>query len=192
MTNRLRTMRQKDWGTSPWSLSDRIRGAVWRIAWAILFLPTPKPCNAWRVALLKVFGCRVSGQPFVASSARIEKPWYLTLKDKACLGPRSEVYNLGPVTLLARSTVAQQVYLCAGTHDLSDPKLPLVVGPIVIGEDVFIGARALVLPGVTIGTGAVIGAGAVVTKDMPEWMVCAGNPCRPIKERLFEGRPAPV
>lgn len=54
--------------------------------------------------------------------------------------------------------------------------------PIVIGDDVFIGARAIVLKGVTIGNGAVVGAGAVVTKDVPAWSVVAGNPAKVIKE----------
>ena len=50
--------------------------------------------------------------------------------------------------------------------------------PIVIEDDVFIGARAIILKGVTIGKGAVIGAGAVVTKDVPEFAIVAGNPAR--------------
>jgi acetyltransferase-like isoleucine patch superfamily enzyme len=63
------------------------------------------------------------------------------------------------------------------------------VGDIDIGRDVFIGAKALILPGVVIGESAVIGAGAVVSRDMPAGMICAGNPCRPIKAR-GEMRPA--
>ena len=54
--------------------------------------------------------------------------------------------------------------------------------PVVIEDDVFIGARAIVLKGVTIGKGAVVGAGSVVTKDVPPYSVVAGNPARMIKE----------
>lgn len=50
--------------------------------------------------------------------------------------------------------------------------------PIVIGDDVFIGARAIILKGVTIGEGAVIGAGAVVTKDIPPYSIAVGNPAK--------------
>jgi putative colanic acid biosynthesis acetyltransferase WcaF len=85
--------------------------------------------------------------------------------------------------------VSQHTYVCGGTHDLQDPQLPLLVGDIDIGRDVFIGAKALILPGVVIGESAVIGAGAVVSRDMPAGMICAGNPCRPIKAR-GEMRPA--
>lgn len=59
---------------------------------------------------------------------------------------------------------------------------PALSVPIVIGNDVFIGARTIVLKGVTIGDGAVIGAGSVVTKDVPPRVVACGNPARIVKE----------
>lgn len=52
---------------------------------------------------------------------------------------------------------------------------------ITIGDNVWIGANACILPGVHIGSNTVIGAGSVVTKDIPEWTVAAGNPCKPIR-----------
>lgn len=52
--------------------------------------------------------------------------------------------------------------------------------PIIIGDDVFIGARAIILKGVHIGTGAVIGAGSVVTKDVLPHTIVAGNPAKPV------------
>jgi putative colanic acid biosynthesis acetyltransferase WcaF len=113
----------------------------------------------------------------------IKMPWNLTLEDRSCLAPGSEVYNLGPVTLRPRCTVAQQAYLCGGTHDLTLPNLPLVVGPIVVGADAFVGARAFVLPGVTIGDGAVVGACALVSKDVEPWTVVGGNPAKVIGSR---------
>ena len=55
--------------------------------------------------------------------------------------------------------------------------------PVIIGDDVWIGSRVIILPGVHIGTGAVIGAGAVVTKDVPDYAVVGGNPARILKMR---------
>ena len=54
---------------------------------------------------------------------------------------------------------------------------------LIIGDDVWIGSRAIFLPGVSVGNGAVVGAGSVVTKDVPEWAVVAGNPARIIRYR---------
>ena len=53
--------------------------------------------------------------------------------------------------------------------------------PVVIGDDVWLGARCIVLKGVTIGSGAVVGAGSVVTRDVPERTIAAGNPARVIR-----------
>jgi hypothetical protein len=58
--------------------------------------------------------------------------------------------------------------------------------PVVIGHDVWVGHGAVVLAGVRIGTGAVIGAGAVVTRDVPEYMIAAGVPAAPLRERFSE------
>jgi putative colanic acid biosynthesis acetyltransferase WcaF len=181
--SRLRRLDQASAYDSPWSLKVRIKLLLWGFVWSLLFRPTPKPLNRWRVFLLRLFGCQVHGRPFVASSAVIKMPWNLVLEDRACLGPQSEVYNLAPVTLQQRCTVAQQVYLCAGTHDFSVPTLPLVVGEIVVGADAFLGARAFVLPGVRIEAGALVGAAAVVTRDVAAWSVVAGNPARKIGTR---------
>lgn len=56
--------------------------------------------------------------------------------------------------------------------------------PVVIGDDVWIGARVTILPGVQIGRGSVIGAGAVVTKSVPEYSIVGGNPARVLKYRI--------
>ena len=61
--------------------------------------------------------------------------------------------------------------------------LPLVTAKITIGADAFVGARAFVLPGVTIGARSVIGAGSVVTRDVPENVMAAGNPCKVLRPR---------
>lgn len=190
MGSPLHAKQQAGWGTSPWSRRERIGMALWRVVYAVLFRPTPKPLNAWRLWLLRRFGAEFHGKPFVNSSAIIRIPWLLTMFDKAALGEHAEVYNLARITLRERCTVAQHAYLCAGTHDLADPALTLVVGEIDIGADVFIGVRALVLPGVTIGEGSVVGAGSVVPKDVPAWMIGAGNPWRAIKPREWPNAPA--
>jgi len=56
-----------------------------------------------------------------------------------------------------------------------------MVAPVAIGDDVWLGARVLVLKGVTIGDGAIVGAGSVVTRDIPPWSIAAGQPAKVIR-----------
>ena len=97
----------------------------------------------------------------------------------------AELYSIAPIHLKERCVVSQGAYLCTGTHDYEDPNFQLVAAPIVVGVQAWVAAQAFVGPGVTIGDGTVVGARSVVTKSLPEWTVCAGHPCRPIKPRQF-------
>lgn len=80
-------------------------------------------------------------------------------------------------------SISRRAFICTASHDISDISRPLTYKPIVIGNGVWIGAEAIVCPGVTIGDGAVIAAGAVVTKDVEPWTVVGGNSAKFIKER---------
>ncbi len=119
----------------------------------------------------------------MASSAQITMPWNLIMSQRSCIGANARIYNLAPVKIGARATVAQEAYICTGTHDFDDVNLPLVTGAIEMGEDSFVGARAFLSPGVRVGAGAIIGACAVVTRDVPPWTISAGNPSHVIKQR---------
>jgi acetyltransferase-like isoleucine patch superfamily enzyme len=96
-------------------------------------------------------------------------------------------YSMAPVILGERALVSQGVHLCTGSHNHQSENFQLFARPIEIGTDAWICAEAFLAPGVSIGDGAVIGARAVVTRDQPAWMVCAGNPCRPLKPRTPPG-----
>jgi len=77
--------------------------------------------------------------------------------------------------------IAPQVTILTVNHDLKD-KMIIKCKPVVIKKDAWIGARVIILPGVTIGKNAVVGAGAVVTKDVPDNSVAVGNPAKVIKQ----------
>ena len=168
---------------SPWSAQDRVRRMLWEFCWAVFCAWTPKPANAWRLFWLRAFDAKIHGTPFVHQRARIAIPWNLTLHDRACLGDRANAYTLGPIEIGARATVAQEAYLSTGSHDFTTAAMPLVTAKITIGEDVFLGARVFVMPGVTVGARSVVGACSVVTKDVPADVFAAGNPCRVLRPR---------
>ena len=144
---------------------------------------TPKPLNQWRLIWLRLFGAKIHGTPFVHQRARISIPWNLTIHDRSLLGDRANANTLGEIEIGPRAIVAQEVYLSSGSHDFDQPALPLTTAKITIGQDAFVGARTFVMPGVTIGNRALIGACSVVTRDIEDNVVAAGNPCRVIKVR---------
>lgn len=180
------THKQKSAYQTPRSWWELCLLLLWQTSWYCFCAWTPKPFNKWRLVWLRLFGCKIDGQPFVHQRARIEVPWNLILHDRACLGDRANAYCLGQIELGARSTIAQEAYLCTGTHKFDDPNLPLQTARILVEEDAFVGARAFVMPGITIGRGAVIGACSVVTADMPAWMICFGYPCEPKRPRVID------
>ena len=165
---------------SPWSIWVQIVLILWRLSWLILCYWTPKYFNPWRLLVLKIFGAKLKGLPFIHSSARIQIPWNLRMDHRACLGEKTNAYSLGKIDIHKGATIAQEAYLCTGTHDFSDPALQLIVKKITIEANAFIGARAMILPGVKVGKNAVVGAMSVVTKDVPSDQIVAGNPAKEI------------
>jgi maltose O-acetyltransferase len=86
---------------------------------------------------------------------------------------------------------AVQVYTATHPMDYQTRRAGLELAkPVTIGSDVWVGGGAIILPGVTIGARSVIGAGSVVTRDVPEGVFAAGNPCRVL--RLLEPHPGPA
>jgi putative colanic acid biosynthesis acetyltransferase WcaF len=158
-----------------------------RVLWAPtrwLFRLSPRPCFAFRNALLRLFGAKVGSNVHIYPSTHIYFPWNLEIGDWSSIGEWTLVYNLGPVRIGQHSTISQRVHLCAGTHDYTDPSMPLMKPPITIGNSVWVCADAFVGPSVVVDDGAVVGARGVVVRNVPEWTVVAGNPAKPVKARV--------
>ena len=103
------------------------------------------------------------------------------------IGIRCQLH--GDVAIGDDVMMGPETLVYTANHDFSDLSLPMIdqgrttPRPVVIEDDVWIGARVIILPGVTIGTGSVVGAGSVVVRDVPPRSVVAGNPARVVKER---------
>ena len=159
-----------------------------RIAWGLgrwLIRLSPRPCFAWRRAVLRAFGARVGAHVNVYPSAHLYMPWNVEIGDWTALGEDVFVYSLGKVRIGRSVTLSYRAHVCAGTHDLNDPTLPLLKPPVCIEEGVWVGTEAFIGPGVTIGRGAVVGARAVVVKNVEALSIVAGNPARPVGQRRF-------
>ena len=133
--------------------------------------------------LLKKFGLRCAGCTRVYPTAEIWAPWNVEMGRYVAIDYGVNLYSVDKITIGTKVAISREAFICTASHDITKPERPLVTAPITICDGVWIGARAIILPGVTIGEGAVVAAGAVVTKDVEPFTVVGGNPAKFIKKR---------
>jgi acetyltransferase-like isoleucine patch superfamily enzyme len=107
----------------------------------------------------------------------------ITIGNHTVLNRRCYLDGRGGLRIGDNVNVSPEVYLLSLTHDLRDPAFPPVAKEVVIEDDVWIGARAMILPGVTLHRGCVVGAGAVVASDVPPFAIVGGVPAKKIGDR---------
>lgn len=139
-----------------------------------------------RILVRRIFkscGRNVNVRPHVYFSRGSQ----ISIGDDSMIGERSIIASYGNVRIGNQVMMGPEVLIYTGNHGtkLGVPMMrqPIECKDVTIGNDVWIGARCIILPGVRIGDGAVIAAGAVVTSDVPENTIVGGVPARPIKRR---------
>ena len=157
--------------------------ALWYFANVLLLQNPLNPLSSLKVLLLRIFGAKVGKGVVLKPSINVKYPWNLRIGDHCWIGEGAWLDSLAPITIGHHVCISQGSYLCTGNHDWSDPAFGLIVKPIVVEDGVWIGARALVMPGVTLGSHSVVTAGSVVTGDTEPRMIYAGNPARALKKR---------
>jgi maltose O-acetyltransferase len=125
--------------------------------------------------------------------ARIEPRAFFSSGREVSIGDYSSIGEgtkiRGSVRIGNHVMMGEEVLIVSWEHDFSRIDIPMTQQgfqeqkTIVIGDDVWIGSRAILLPGVQVGHGAIVGAGAVVTKDVPEYAIVGGNPAKVIRLR---------
>ena len=161
--------------------------ALWYLLKCLFFLsPLPWP-SRFKCVILRRFGAVIGRQVCIKPRVNIHFPWKLQIGDHTWIGEEVFILNFEPVTIGAHCCISQRAFLCTGNHDYRQADMPYRNRPIRVEDGAWVGAQVFVAPGVTIGTEAVITAGAVVTRNQPPQMVCAGNPCVPVKNRWPTG-----
>lgn len=172
------------------SLGSKIARAVWNIVWLSLARWTPehsKVFNLWRITLVRMFGGKIGAHCVIKSSCEIWQPWKLTVGDYVALSEHVICYAVDKITIGHQTVISREAFLCCASHDVSSPIMELTYAPITIGSNAWIAARAIVMPGRTVGDGAVVAAGGVVVDDVAPWTIVGGNPAKFIKKRELRG-----
>jgi acetyltransferase-like isoleucine patch superfamily enzyme len=137
--------------------------------------------------LRTVFLRRVLGMP-VGRGTAIHMGCFVTgtqirIGATSVVNRRCYLDGRGGLTIGDNVSISPECYILSASHDVQSPTFQSRMASVLIEDRAWIGARAIVLPGVTIGVGAVVGAGAVVTKSVPPFTIVAGNPAREIGKR---------
>jgi putative colanic acid biosynthesis acetyltransferase WcaF len=163
------------------------RGPIARVLWYVVswlvFESRVCPSSGFKTFLLRMFGARLGRGVVVKPRVKIKFPWRLTAGEFVWIGEEVWIDNLADVTIGSHVCLSQGVYLCTGSHDHRSPGFELVTRPIAIGSGAWIAARAVMLPGCRVGANSIVAAGSVVSGEVEEGIVVAGNPAQKVRDR---------
>jgi putative colanic acid biosynthesis acetyltransferase WcaF len=163
------------------------RSALAQAAWFFIGLPLLRcpiiPSSLFRVKLLRAFGASIGQGVVVKPGVRVKYPWHLQIGNNSWLGEDCWIDNLAPVRIGNNVCVSQGAYLCTGSHDWSDPSFGLITKPITLQDGAWVGARAIICPGVELEQNGIAALGSVVTRSIPAGEIHMGNPANHVRQR---------
>ncbi len=161
---------------------------LWRVLWFIkgrviinTYFPWPMWVKRWT---LRFFGAKLGRGVVIKPKVNIKYPWFLSVGDNSWIGEGVWIDNLGKVTIGSNVALSQGAMLLCGNHDYKKTTFDLIVGDITIEDGAWIGAQAVVCPGVTVRSHAILSVGSVATKELEGYGIYQGNPASKIRERV--------
>lgn len=132
-------------------------------------------------ALVKeLFGENIGEGSFVQAPVRVNMAECVKIGKNVAIMYNVLMMSRGGITIEDNAMIAANVQLISNNHDPYDRPV-LLCKPVAIRENAWVGAGATILPGVTVGKNAIVAAGSIVTKDVPDYAVVAGNPAKVVK-----------
>jgi len=183
-------MTKTDLSTFDNSWYDPGRGIVVRILWYyvnIIFIKSYwLPVSSIKRLLLRWFGARIGTGVVIKPGVNIKYPWLLEIGDHSWIGEGVWIDNLAKVNIGSQCCLSQGAMLITGSHDYKKSSFDLRVGEIRLEEGVWIGAGAMVGPGVVCHSHSVLALNSVAAKDLDPYTIFQGNPAlekrsRPLK-----------
>jgi putative colanic acid biosynthesis acetyltransferase WcaF len=159
---------------------------VWHLKNRFLFktsLPWP---NSFKIFALRFFGARVGKGVIIKPCVNIKYPWFLEIGDNVFICEEVWIDNLGKVKIGNNVCLSQGALLLCGNHNYKKVSFDLIVGDIALEDGVWVGAKAIVCPGVTMKSHSILSVGSVLTKDAEPYGIYQGNPAVIVKQRMIE------
>lgn len=157
----------------------------WYLVSLVFFRSGLIPFSSILVAILRIFGAKIGKDVRIKPYVYIHYPWKLIIKDHAWIA-ECRIENLAEVKIGKNACISQHAMLLTGNHNYKSQLFDLIVKPIILEEGAWIGAKAIVCPGITVKSHAVLTVGSVATKDLEAYSIYQGNPAVKIKNRIIE------
>lgn len=144
------------------------------------------PIHFIRKIFYLLSGIKMPFSSTIHLGANFFKPSGIRIGQNSIIGYGVFLDGRGQLNIGSHVDIASEVLIYTDEHDINSPNFGNSFAPVTIKDYVFIGPRAIILPGVTIGRGAVVAAGAVVTKDIPDLEIWGGVPAKKISDRQLK------
>lgn len=152
-----------------------VRG-LWYCVNMLFFKSSMAPFYRLKRVLLKSFGAKVGKGVVIKPCVNIKYPWHLVIGDNSWIGENVWIENAGDVTIGSNCCISQGAMLLSGNHDYTSEKFDPFVTPIILKDGAWVGTKAIVCPGVTMGEDSVLAVNSVLTKNTAPRTVWQGNP----------------
>lgn len=158
---------------------------IWLDFWLLVLyeIGINVPFHSIRKFFYRISGMKIGKGSTLHMWARFFNPAGIEIGEDTIIGDHVFLDGRAPLKIGNHVDIASSVQIYNSQHDIDSEDFGAVEAPVEIGDYVFIGPRAIILPGVRIGKGAIVAAGAVVTSDIPEFEVWGGVPARFIRKR---------
>ncbi|HET6990631.1 MAG TPA: WcaF family extracellular polysaccharide biosynthesis acetyltransferase, partial [Bacteroidia bacterium] len=141
------------------------------------------PFSGFKVFLLRLFGAEVGSKVVIKPGVNIKSPWLLSIGNYVWIGENAWIDNLVKVSIGSNVCISQGAMLLTGNHDYKKSTFDLIAKEIILEEGVWIGAKAVVCPGVRCLSHAVLAVGSIATENLDAYGIYQGNPAVKIRER---------
>jgi putative colanic acid biosynthesis acetyltransferase WcaF len=158
---------------------------IWYFVNIIFFVNPLNPVSKIKCILLRLFGAKVGAGVVIKPSVNIKYPWLLTIGDYVWIGEHVWIDNLTRVRIGNNVTLSQGAMLLTGSHDYKAEQFGLIVKEIKLEDGVWIGAKAVVCPGVTCFSHSILSVGSVATSDLEAYWIYQGVPAGKKRERVI-------
>lgn len=163
--------------------AGKLKMILWYFTNVLFFISAMNPSSGLKVFLLRMFGARIGKGVVIKPSVNIKYPWRLEIGDYTWIGEKVWIDNLEDVKIGANCCISQGAMLLTGNHNYRKTTFDLITKGITLEEGAWIGAFAIVCPGVTVKSHAVLAVNSVASETLQPYSVYKGNPAQYIRER---------